>query len=81
MARNMDLVAVANMIADASGHGDDDDDDKRKMLLFLLECLSQLRIIFQEMIVLLMFTGTWDFLKTNIVVWTSSILSVVTSTA
>jgi hypothetical protein len=74
----MDLVAVANMIADASGHGDDDDDDKRKMLLFLLECLSQLRIIFQ---VLLMFTGTWDFLKTNIVVWTSSILSVVTSTA
>lgn len=27
----MDLVAVANMIADASGH--DDDDDKRKMLL------------------------------------------------
>ena len=73
----MDLVAVANMIADASGH--DDDDDKRKMLL--LECLSQLRIIFQEMIVLLMFTGTWDFIKTNIVVWTSSILSVVTSTA
>lgn len=77
MARNMDLVAVANMIADASGH--DDDDDKRKMLL--LECLSQLRIIFQEMIVLLMFTDTWDFIKTNIVVWTSSILSVVTSTA
>lgn len=68
---------MANMIADASGH--DDDDDKRKMLL--LECLSQLRIIFQEMIVLLMFTGTWDFIKTNIVVWTSSILSVVTSTA
>jgi hypothetical protein len=48
----MDLVAVANMIADASGHDDDDDDDKRKMLLLLLECLSQLRIIFQEMIVL-----------------------------
>lgn len=68
---------MANMIADASGH--DDDDDKRKMLL--LECLSQLRIIFQEMIVLLMFTGTWDFIKTNIVVWTPSILSVVTSTA
>lgn len=68
---------MANMIADASGH--DDDDDKRKMLL--LECLSQLRIIFQEMIVLLMFTDTWDFIKTNIVVWTSSILSVVTSTA
>jgi len=43
---------VANMIADASGHDDDDDDDKRKMLLLLLECLSQLRIIFQEMIVL-----------------------------
>jgi hypothetical protein len=40
------------MIADASGHDDDDDDDKRKMLLLLLECLSQLRIIFQEMIVL-----------------------------
>ena len=75
---------MANMIADASGHDDDDDDDdddKRKMLLLLLECLSQRRIIFQEMIVLLMFTGTWDFLKTNIVVWTSSILSVVTSTA
>jgi hypothetical protein len=48
----MDLVVVANMIADASGHDDDDDDDKRKMLLLLLECLSQLRIIFQEMIVL-----------------------------
>lgn len=50
----MDLVAVANMIADACDH--DDDDDKRKMLLFLLECLSQLRIIFQGMIVLLMYT-------------------------
>lgn len=49
----MDLVAVANMIADACDH-DDDDDDKRKMLL--LECLSQLRIIFQGMIVLLMYT-------------------------
>lgn len=48
----MDLVAVANMIADACDH--DDDDDKRKMLL--LECLSQLRIIFQGMIVLLMYT-------------------------